>query len=175
MSNYVAKANQSIFDICLSTYGGFDEIIKLCSDSNITDNSQPSYFNQSFSFDPALVQPLPTFSIPIVVQASTIKIFTGKNNQSIFDVAIQTYGNMDNIVKLCMDSGIDGFADATYFQKLFTYDASLISDSTVSDNVNNNNIIFATGNSIQYVVFSEEDRETIFVSEDGDEEFIPEP
>lgn len=52
---YNALANQNIYDICLMTYGTYDQLMKLISDNNFGSLNNYPYAGQSFLWDDTLV------------------------------------------------------------------------------------------------------------------------
>ena len=56
MTTYLAIAGQSIYDVCLQTYGSLDYLFKLMQDNGINGLNEPVYSRQSFSWDETLVQ-----------------------------------------------------------------------------------------------------------------------
>jgi hypothetical protein len=55
MSQYNAVDGQSIFDVCLQTYGSMDFLYKLVGDNAFPDINTNPFSNQAFSFDPDLL------------------------------------------------------------------------------------------------------------------------
>jgi hypothetical protein len=55
MQSYIAVEGQSIYDVCLNTYGSLDFVLKMVQDSSVSDVNQSPYSGQVFLFDPELV------------------------------------------------------------------------------------------------------------------------
>jgi hypothetical protein len=55
MQNYMTVEGQSLYDVCLNTYGSLDFLLKLLQDNGIPDINQYPHSGQIFSFDPALI------------------------------------------------------------------------------------------------------------------------
>ena len=68
--NYVSKQGQSIYDVCMQTYGTLDLLIKLCINNNIDGVEAGFPIGKIFTFDETLI-----FSQ---------KIFNDNFNQKIF-------------------------------------------------------------------------------------------
>ena len=87
-------------------------------------------------------------------------------------LAIMTYGNTENLVKLMLDNNINGANDQNIAGKPFTFQSNLIQDNFFKQNLGSK--VIATASKYSVVVFGEEDLTTIFISEDGTQEFKPE-
>lgn len=55
MQTYNAIAGQSIYDVCLQTYGSLDYLYKLMQDNGIEGLDEPVYSRQQFVWDDSLV------------------------------------------------------------------------------------------------------------------------
>ena len=56
MLSIIATAGQSIYDLCLMTYGDLKYVYKLIQDSNIVNLNEPTLSGKEIIFDPTLVQ-----------------------------------------------------------------------------------------------------------------------
>ena len=70
--------------------------------------------------------------------------FTGISGQSLFDVCLNCYGGLDNMVKLMVDSGVENLDEPVKTGKQFTYDPELIVNQQVSQITTQTGVIFAT-------------------------------
>lgn len=77
MNIYSAVTGQSLYDVCLNTYGTLDLLLKLIMDNNIENINVYPYSGQSFSYDPSLIVNQTTSTI---AQLSGIKYATGFTN-----------------------------------------------------------------------------------------------
>ena len=55
MSTFNSFDGQSLFDVCLNTYGTFDYLYKLLQDSNVPSIDTPVRTQQSFTWDSTLI------------------------------------------------------------------------------------------------------------------------
>jgi hypothetical protein len=55
MSIYTAVAGQTLYDVCILTYGSIDYIVKLARDNNIIDLSNDNLSGVEFTYDNSLV------------------------------------------------------------------------------------------------------------------------
>lgn len=77
--NYKAQNGQSIFDVCLMTYGTIDKIITLVKDSLLNSISDESLAGKTFPFESLLISD--------VALANSIK-----NNKKVFATAESPVG-----------------------------------------------------------------------------------
>lgn len=99
--------------------------------------------------------------------------FYSKNNQNIFDICIQTYGDLNKMYKLVQDSNFESISKSVVIGTPFIFNDSLISNYPFYNQINGDKQIINTNteNDIDVVVFGTEDLQTIFISEDGSQEF----
>jgi len=55
MKSYTAVTGQSMYDICLITYGSMDYLVKLANDNTVQDLNNTALTGISFTYDNALV------------------------------------------------------------------------------------------------------------------------
>lgn len=72
------------------------------------------------------------------------KSYKAFDGQTTYDVCLQVYGSLDNLVKLLIDSGVDNINAKPKSQQKFTYDDTLVTDQVVSNQFLLSNIIYAT-------------------------------
>ena len=82
---YKAVTGQSVFDLCLNTYGSFDLLFKFLNDNNITDVNYVPYSGQNFIWDETLTAD----------QAVNI---TSTTNNIIYATSTQRNGSVLSIV-----------------------------------------------------------------------------
>jgi LysM repeat protein len=97
------NAKKSLFDLALELYGGIEYVFKLLSDnSSITDINSTVEAGVSIVYDDDfLVEVIPDFESEPV---STLKYYTVKSNQTLFDLAILLYGFPYAIFKILEDN-----------------------------------------------------------------------
>lgn len=94
MLQYKAVTGQSVFDLCLNTYGSFDLLFKFLSDNNISDVNYVPYSGQIFYWDE-------TFTADQAVNV------TSTTNNIIYATSTQRNGSVLSIV---IDQGNGGGA-----------------------------------------------------------------
>lgn len=52
---YIAVTGQSLYDVCLITYGSLDFLLKLANDNGITDLNNTALTGIAFSYDSSLI------------------------------------------------------------------------------------------------------------------------
>jgi hypothetical protein len=60
--------------------------------------------------------------------------YTAIDGQSIFDVALQTYGSLDYLGKLMVDSAFDNVNTSPFSGQQFSYDPDLLQDQVIGGN-----------------------------------------
>ncbi len=70
--------------------------------------------------------------------------WVGKQGQNIFDVCIQTYGILDNQIKLMNENNVD--FSSTIYQQQFNYDSTIIANSNIWNRTTGAGVVFSTGN-----------------------------
>lgn len=70
-------------------------------------------------------------------------LYTIKEGQTLMDVALQLYGTVDYLVKLCVDNNVGLNDDLTGGTEL-AYDVDLFSLSPISNKLQLNNVFIAT-------------------------------
>ena len=167
----LVKSN-NIFDTILNGYGTLEQAVRFLSDNTTTINT-PTIPGANVIINQAFVVPIQN-AAPVVNTPSVPSVaytFKATYGQNIFDIALNTYGTVDNLVKLLQDNRIvlnDNLI------RNFVFDSTLISDLNIYNNTTRTGYIYSTGNPNGIKLFSEEDDQTIFISEDGTQEFTPE-
>lgn len=98
MQTYTAVEGQSIYDVCLNTYGSLDFVLKMLQDSGVSDINQSPYSGQIFSFDPEMV------------------VDQGINRQlTVTNTRYATaYSKLGSVYYTVIDSGVKGLPNNNY-------------------------------------------------------------
>lgn len=76
-----------------------------------------------------------------------LKSYSAINGQSIYDVCLNAYGGLDNLIKLLQDSGADqGINDVPQSGQQYVFDDSLVMDQAVNQAYTLSGIRYATLN-----------------------------
>jgi len=86
---YTALSNQNIYDVCLMTYGTFDQLFKLINDNNFGSVNNYPYAGQSFTWDDTLV-----FSQQVSISntQAAVSYATAANSTGNIEFNIQSNG-----------------------------------------------------------------------------------
>jgi hypothetical protein len=138
------KNSPDIFTLALGTYGTLDEAVKLCDDNALTFNSaiKPG---EVIIYDSTLVIPIQKASVVLPVQATLYANlnFTSVYGQNQFDIAINTYGTIDQYIKMLVDNNVDN--DYIPSGKMYTFSLPLITDVNIYNETTAKGVIFSTG------------------------------
>ena len=129
MSEYRVIKGQNINDVCIVVYGNLERLPQLLIDNTFIDSY--TYVLQGgelINYDANLYKLPPRTITASSVIDSTLKTKQGQAMQNIFDILIQTYGRMDDLLMLMVDSGENAFGDMSANGKIFNFDESKIED-----------------------------------------------
>lgn len=145
MNNYTVKNKPDIFTLAMGVYGTLEETVKLCNDNNIDISSADIYPGQVLAFDSTLVVPITPLQIiqppqPAPPETLPFKAVYGQNQ---FDVALNTYGTIEQYIKMLVDNNVDN----SYIPnaKVYTFTLHLIKDVNIYNETTAKGIIFSTG------------------------------
>jgi len=150
MSIYTIKTPSDIFSLVMSVYGTLQQSCKLVSDNSglipSFNSDISSLAGQALQYESTLVKTsLPPVSvIPTPPSPVTQYNWTGREGQSIFDVCIQTYGILDNQIKLMNDNNVDFTVQV--FAQPYNYNSSMIANSSTWNRTTGVGVIFSSGN-----------------------------
>jgi hypothetical protein len=103
---YRTLSNQTVEDVCIITYNSLERLTKLVNDNtilNLTDLQVVSGKVIYYDSDYIVSRPVEV-TTATVPETEYIKSYTGIEGQSIYDVCIQLYGSLENLVTLCFDN-----------------------------------------------------------------------
>lgn len=81
------------------------------------------------------------------------------NGQSLFDLNMQVYGSLDNLVAFCIGNGLSSLNYIPLVPKTFSYNTNLVSDGKT------NNYVYVTAIPPQFYIT--EDGSEYYETEDG--------
>lgn len=162
----VLREGNTIYDALLKTYG-LDYAYKLIQENNIPSINSAFLSGEIINYDETFQIP----KIPDVAQtskgiSSSIKSLTGKEGQSIYDLALMSYGSFDNILKLIQDSQIDSLNESEFYRKSVSYDENFIVDNIYYNKIIKAGTVINTSQGGVIKVLGNEDV-TYFGTEDG--------
>ena len=92
---YIGKNGQTIYDISIAIYGIIEPVFKLLEWNNINLNSDLS--GLELYYEPVVFD---GFKPVETIEENLKRLVTIKENQSIFDVSLQLFGNLESVFKL---------------------------------------------------------------------------
>ncbi len=70
--------------------------------------------------------------------------YLSRNNQTIYDIALQTYGDLNMIYKLITDSNFNNVLTYPLPNTTFNFDKALIIDNVVANYLSQNGLVIVT-------------------------------
>lgn len=154
MANYLINSSQNIFDVVNNTIRDFNAVYPLLQNNNISQLLAPINGLNINYIQPPFTPP--TVSSSTYKPVTNTTVFTSIPNQSVYDVVLQTYGDLNKAYKLMQDSG---FANINYYplpNTNFTYDKTLQKDAIFAAYLSKKGIVIntvtSTKTSINYLL-----------------------
>ncbi|CAB4218271.1 hypothetical protein UFOVP1596_11 [uncultured Caudovirales phage] len=137
LREYNVHDGETIFDIAINTYGSTDYVYKLIADNPVItsiDFDFSLYPGTILLWDPdfKIIQ-APDLTSADTAPASTLASYTALDGQSIFDICLQTYGDLNLLYKLMQDNKIDNTNSTMLKGSVFIFDTLLIKDNSLKD------------------------------------------
>jgi hypothetical protein len=105
MAEYQVLNGMSVFDVAIKTYGSVSMAVQLVLDNPAIFPDFNTAFPGIAYYDESLVVAIvPGIQLTSDAVDSGDKIYTGIENQSIFDVALMTLGTIDRVVEMIRNS-----------------------------------------------------------------------
>lgn len=139
---YIGKNGQTIYDVSIAIYGTIEPVFKLLEWNNINLNSDLS--GLELYYEPVVFN---GFKPVETIEENLKRLVTIKENQSIFDISLQLFGNLESIFKLgdldsdltkkTIEYEINKTSVPTYFydKKINLSTLYVVSDNVVWDGV----------------------------------------
>lgn len=149
MSSYIITNPSDIFTLIMNVYGTLEESIPFLSGNAALIPSLSADISmlagEEVYYDAALVV-TGLSPNPLLVASATPAIeytWPGREGQNMFDVCVQTYGVLDNMLKLLTDNNLEW--GSPVYEQPFLYDSTLIANSSVWSRSTGMGIVFSTG------------------------------
>jgi hypothetical protein len=149
MNSYTVKNPSDIFTLIMNVYGTLEESLTFVSDNTALIPSLNAnismlagelvYYDASLVVTPLTPKPILSNLAP----PSTEYTWMGREGQNMFDVCIQTYGILDEQIKLLTDNNV--LLTSPVFEQEFNYDSTLIANSNMWNRSTGMGVIFSTG------------------------------
>ena len=169
MLNYIGQSGQNVFDLALVTVGDINQMYAMLQSNGLNITSDPT--GQAVQYTPAPTIP-PTTQASAVYSPPTTATFNSVTNQNIFDVVLQTYGDLNLTYTLMQENNFLYINQTVLPNNLFIFNPSQIKDTLLVRHLRSNGLIVNTSVSqVGIKVFSTEDETLIFSTEDGSKDF----
>lgn len=142
MANYTANNEQTIFDVVINTISDLNSTYKLII-SNDIPNIETKPIGYPINYTPPTPTP-PTISSSNNNQFITKKYFYSVPNQSVYDVVLQTYGDLNKTYQIIKDSNFSNILSYPLPSTLFTFNPTLVSDAIFASYLSKNVILINT-------------------------------
>lgn len=115
---YIGKNNQTIYDVSIAIYGTIEPVFNLLEWNNIALNADLS--GLQLYYEPIIFN---GFKPVETIEENNKRLVTIKENQSIFDISLQLFGDIESVFKL-------GNLDADLNKKTIEYEINKTSVPT---------------------------------------------
>lgn len=120
MNKYTIKYGETLFDVTINIYGKIDYIFNLIELNPILGNiTNTGISGLEINYEPIVVtdfKPVSTTSI------NNNKSVTIKENQSLFDVCLQIFGNIEDVFLIIQNSDVENINDTSIKGIKFNYE-----------------------------------------------------
>jgi hypothetical protein len=139
---YITLNNQTIFDVVINTTNDLDNVYSLIlSNSGLTNIESVSVGTQVTYEKPATIPASVNAGLPNIVLTED---YYSQNNQSVYDICLQTYGSLNLLYKLIQDSNFSSIDSYPDINTLFIFAPQKVTNKTIRNYIINQKIIFAT-------------------------------
>lgn len=142
MANYNVNNGQTLFDVVLNTTTDINSIYSLLVNNNIP-NIIENPIGYSIEYIPQTPTP-PTISSSKLSQVVTAKNFYSIPNQSIFDIVLQTYVDINKTYKIIKDSNFSNVLNYPVINKIFIFNPTLVNDAVTTSYLSKRGIVINT-------------------------------
>jgi hypothetical protein len=131
---YTAKSEDTIFDVALLAYQDASRVLDILLNNPQIDNVNSDLTGVSITYIPEVI----TTKESIKTASILPKNVTISFDQSVFDIALQYYGGVENVFKFIVENGIDNInSDITGLKLKYTQNNTYI---PLYFRINNKNI-----------------------------------
>lgn len=147
LANYRTQQGQSIYDVVIGVYGSIDHFAQLLTENaelatvayTLTDASA---IDIEYDADVVKNKP-PVIYRPSASTTTTLRTYNGQDGQSVYDVAMMTYGSLDRLIELISDSSFGSTNNTNLGGVGFTFDSSKKADQLLQYNIDRFGIVFS--------------------------------
>ena len=116
---YKVQYGETLQDVCIKLYGSLEYQTKLMSDNDV--NLYDDLTGATLVYDPSIILTLPKAIQSDTTTDTTQLSVIGIDRQSVFDIAVQSHGTLENIVSLLDANGLSFQNMNNVKQKQFIY------------------------------------------------------
>lgn len=174
--NYLSLYGQTVFDLAINTIADLNSVYALIEANPLIPNIGTLPTGIEVIYTPPNPTP-PIIASPNTPVNPLSVAYSSISNQSTLDITLQTYGDLNLTYKLIKDSGFSSINSLPIQRTVFYYNPNLVNDTVFASYLLRNLLQINTySNALSQIlsIFGEENLTTIFISEDGTSEFIPE-
>ena len=120
MANYIIQDGQNIFDIATSLYGSPEYAISILkANSGFTSANQITGLTQmNIVYDPQVKKDNQILNVSNNTPSASASTYSTFEAQSLFDLALQVYGNLENVYDIIKVNGFNNINQNVFPQKI---------------------------------------------------------
>lgn len=141
--NYLTLYGQTIFDLTINTINDFDNVYGLILSNPVLKNIESLPVGVEIIYTPPPVTP-PVINSQVPQDTITSKDYFSSNNQTVYDIVLQTYSDLDFTYKLIEDSNFSNIQTYPVPTSLFKFNPQLIANNSLINYLNKNGLIINT-------------------------------
>jgi len=147
LETHRTSQGQSVYDVVMSVYGSLDYIGQL-----LTENSNLAAIAYTLTDEPAvdieydadvIRNKPPVIFRTTTSEETTTQTYRAMDGQSVYDVALMTYGSLDRLIELVNDSGFGSTNNTNLGGAGFTFDSSKKADQLLEFSINKFDLVFS--------------------------------
>lgn len=147
LANYKTTQGQSIYDVVNGVYGSLDYFSQLLIENANLEAVAYTLIDESaveVEYDADVIRNKP----PVIFRstgaiATTITEYPALDGQSVYDVAMMTYGSLDKLIELLNDSSFGSTNNTNLGGVRFTFDSSRKTDQILQYNIDRFALVFS--------------------------------
>ncbi len=144
---YLTRNGQNIFDLIINTNGDFNKTYDLIIANPTIKSIEEVPIGIEVVYTPPPVTPPGVKSVKFTPPV-TEQNFYSRSNQTIYDVVLQTYGDLNLTYKLIEDSKFNNLNTYPIPTTLFKFNPQLIADSIFANYLAKNSMVLNSRTSI---------------------------
>ena len=140
---YRTRNGQTIFDLTINTIQDYNGIYGLILSNPVLTNIESVPPIEVIEFtEPKITPPTVQSQQPKIEQ--TFQNYYSRNNQTVYDVVMQTYNDLNRTYELIEDSFFNNIQTYPVVNTLFKFNPKLIEDKSFSNYLSKNGLVINT-------------------------------